>query len=161
MTVEQVTATVAACGAVAQVAVACAAVYLASKANSINRKAFVSQRLSSDLYGALGSAREARKRYRATLRRFPTLQGKRKARATWLEVNEELSSLLANLARIDDRIEKAAEAWRIVESQDAIAREDKLSATEAEKADAMRRYDEAHVKFAEVVTDLVRRISDG
>lgn len=103
-------------GAIAQVATAIVAIWLAWRANRISHGSIFASRVLDDLLRARAEGAEVKRLYKQLFDGFATTDAKLRARTEWLQLRESVSETLDGCADVlKDEVRPARDAWDAVE----------------------------------------------
>jgi len=145
---------------VAQVIVAAVALYLAFRANRLNKDALFMQRIIAELFDIVALARKVKVSYVRMFDPFDTPQSKNDARATWLKIREEVAERLAEIRQMFSEVGVVVDAWSKLEEEEdthimgAVLKIDDPHVI----ADATKRYSRTHEAFIQELGKLVRTL---
>ena len=147
-------------GVLAQVVTAIVAIVLAYRANQLNKESLFLERIISELFDILISARAVNDCYVRLFGSFPTVKEKQEARSQWLKERERVSVRLREISQLLPEIETAAKAWaKLEEEEDTHARGDGKKIADAKVADeAKKRYERAHSEFVTSMATLMKSL---
>jgi hypothetical protein len=151
-------------GEVSQAVIAVVAVFLALRANRINKDALVLQQLMGMLFALASDAERVRASYSGLFKAFPDTTSKIQARTAWLTMRESVHCSIDNLCGLFHELAPVREAWEELEDEeDSHARSDAVSLPALKlSGDACRKYERAHQSFLARLTKVMRMLrADG
>jgi hypothetical protein len=144
---------------VAQVIIALVAIYLAGKANYLNKEAHFLQRIISELFEILTLARKVKASYLRMFDPFDSLDDKRTARTAWLQAREAVEERLVEIHHMFPEVDGALQAWKgLEEVEDTHAMSDVLTIGNQSMGDATTKYSRSHRAFLAKVGTLMKTI---
>lgn len=151
---------ISAVGSIAQVVIATVALFLAYKANRLNKDSVFAQRVIQELFDIITMAREVQTSYTQLFNKFGSKKAKVEMRTAWVQKREQVATRIAEIATIFPEVKQTEAAWEELEQvEDTHIFTDALVVTDASACDdAKTRYERVHATFIETVSQLIRKM---